>query len=376
VGDQRGFSLISVLSIAAALAVVMMVMASTVMNFSRLQNAAHDKLDTMALSALMNSTVSSAACTCMLNPANNTGNSTPLSFTPGTPMALDHLYSACDALSRPVMAIATAGQAVPGANPTLTVSGVSFTNVEPSASGNPLEFDGELQVTFSNPGRTPLRPVSLPVQVLAAGAGPPYSVQSCLGAAGAANMSEFSASGSYVVPGGVSQVHVTVIGGGGGGGGASAANAFSGGGGGAGGYAEAWVAVNPGDSVAVVVGGGGLGGAVSGAAGGTSSFGAVTATGGAGGTGDNSDSAGGAGGTGTGPQLNLPGGMGASGNPNDHRYPGGQGGHSAFGGGGRSSDTSAGIDGTAPGSGGGGAWGATLSGGNGAAGTVIIRTSL
>lgn len=90
---------------------------------------------------------------------------------------------------------------------------------------------------------------------------------------------------AWVVPAGVTKVHVTVQGGGGGGGGANQAGAACGGG--AGGYTEALVAVTPGASITVVVGGGGAGGLTTptnGSSGGTSSFnGSISATGGTGG---------------------------------------------------------------------------------------------
>lgn len=118
------------------------------------------------------------------------------------------------------------------------------------------------------------------------------------------NSQTFTTAGAdtFTVPAGISFVYVEAWGGGGGGGGTGAA-ASAGGGGGGGEYRSGWVAVTPGDAIAVTVGAGGTGGNTSGtngSAGATSSFGAlVSCGGGGGGTGSNSGGAnGGAGGSG------------------------------------------------------------------------------
>lgn len=88
----------------------------------------------------------------------------------------------------------------------------------------------------------------------------------------------FTSSGTFTVPSGVSSVKVTVLGGGGGGG-AVASNYTTSSGGGGGGYAFKYITgLVSGAAITVTVGNGGA----SGAAGGTSSFGAYcSATGGA-----------------------------------------------------------------------------------------------
>lgn len=104
----------------------------------------------------------------------------------------------------------------------------------------------------------------------------------------------WTGAGSIKFPGGVTSARVLAVGGGGGGGGgfAGSGQSLGGGGGGGGQVSDATVAVTPSVAYAVTVGAGGLGGAFinvfgqdgAGAAGGTSSFGAlVTAIGGGGG---------------------------------------------------------------------------------------------
>lgn len=118
---------------------------------------------------------------------------------------------------------------------------------------------------------------------------------------------EFTSAGAsaWIVPTGVTRVHVCVIGGGGGGGKRSgAASASAAGGGAGGGISEGFVTVTPGASITVTVGAAGLGATTvntQGQAGGTSSFGAfLSATGGVGG----GVTSGGAGGVGTGGSFN------------------------------------------------------------------------
>jgi len=105
----------------------------------------------------------------------------------------------------------------------------------------------------------------------------------------------FTASGTFTVPVGVTVLRrVEVWGGGGGGGGAAVAAAGTGGGGA--GYARSsFIVVTPGSAITVTIGAGGSGGAATGTngtAGGTSSFGAyLTATGGGAGVGSASGAA-------------------------------------------------------------------------------------
>ena len=189
---------------------------------------------------------------------------------------------------------------------------------------------------------------------------------------------------TFTVPAGVYWVNVTVVGAGGGGGaGGGNLSGLSGGGGGSGGTAEGWVAVMAGQNLTAVVGQGGVGASSNGViagTGGNSSFGGLTATGGVGGvltTGQTS--AGGPGGAATGGQFNFPGAPGGDGDPYVTQVPGGGGGASSQGGGGRTATiglpASTVANGIAPGSGGGGIWGANAGnsqGGNGADGVVIV----
>lgn len=152
------------------------------------------------------------------------------------------------------------------------------------------------------------------------------------------NQGVFTANGTFVVPAGVTTVFVRAWGAGGGGSGGA------GGSGGGGSYAEGYVTVTPGASIAVTVGGGGAGASSAAAAGngGNSSFGSsIIAPGGTGG--GVAGGAGGTGGTGTlvidgedGADNNAPGGaspMGGSGGsivagasiPTNGNFPGGGG---------------------------------------------------
>lgn len=163
----------------------------------------------------------------------------------------------------------------------------------------------------------------------------------------------------------------------GGGGGADSDNSATkgrAGGGGGGSAIELIEDVALGATETVTVGAGGLGGTAtgaSGAAGGTTSFGAhCSATGGAGGT----NTTGGVGGGAVGGSLNL---AGAGGNSTNNTSPqGGAGGGSYWGGGaaGRYGNA-AGTDGRVGGGGGGGSTssGSSYNGGNGGGGVVVIR---
>jgi len=129
------------------------------------------------------------------------------------------------------------------------------------------------------------------------------------------NYRVFTSSGTFTVPSGIGKVYVRVWGAGGGGGGVLSTGTYSAAGGAAGGgYTEGYVAVTPGQSIAVTVGVGGTGGTgtpSNGGVGGTSSFGSfMSATGGAGGNlAGNGVIAGsqGTGGTGTGGGLAVTG---------------------------------------------------------------------
>ena len=189
-------------------------------------------------------------------------------------------------------------------------------------------------------------------------------------------MVSFTAAGSFVVPAGVGQVRVRLVGGGGGG--APGSSTQAGSGGGAGGYAEGVFSVTPGQTIPVTVGTGGSGQAASagvgGGWGGASSFGTYcSATGGNGGALGTSVAPGGAGGGGTGGQVNLLGGLGGDGMPGGTGW-GGYGGASYFGGGGRAATVSGSVQaGQAPGSGGGGGYGGACASGAGANGIVIVE---
>lgn len=193
----------------------------------------------------------------------------------------------------------------------------------------------------------------------------------------------FYANGTYTRSPLARYAKVTLTGGGGGGGGCQASNnteTFSGAGGGAAATVVVWVDLSAASTYAITIGKGGKGGvgAVSGGDGESSSFaGLFSAPGGKGGVKSGiSNTAGGAGGTATVGDVRINGGTGSDGQTGSSLLPG-NGGASFFGGGGRAG-AQAGIAGTAPGSGGGGAYdlgftGTAFTGGDGANGMAIVE---
>ena len=208
-------------------------------------------------------------------------------------------------------------------------------------------------------------------------------------------MEVFTATTTWTVPAGVTNVKVTVIGGGGaGGGGTTTGSTQIGAGGGAGGCAIESVAVTPGDSITITVGNGGTGGTGTGGSGTSSSFGAFcSATGGTGGgrfapNAGISTTSGGAGGSGSGGDINIqPYGTFAfmisfDATASTITSTSGPGANSAlglgFGGLARYTNNQNGAAARGFGAGGGGAWavlggGSNYNGGNGAGGVVIVE---
>lgn len=196
---------------------------------------------------------------------------------------------------------------------------------------------------------------------------------------GFSSLQVFSQSGSFVVPAGVTQVKVTVVGGGG----AAGYHAtLPGAGGGEGGRAIDIISgLTPGQSVAVTVGAGGAAPSspADGGAGGMSSFGTfLSATGGAGGQGGTGSlfaTAGGLGGTGAGGKILQAGSMGSDGIPVASR--GGDGGGAGHGRGGSGPQQGFAAQGYGGGGGGGGASSGSSPagepGGAGAPGIVIVE---
>ena len=193
---------------------------------------------------------------------------------------------------------------------------------------------------------------------------------------GFSRIASFIANGNFVVPNGSSFVKVRLCGGGGGGG--SGAPNFGGAGGGAGGYAEGIFAVQAGQVIPVTVGSPGIGGvAGSNAAtpGSISAFGAnISATGGSAGAAAAAFAFGGTPGFGIGGSMNFAGGYGSDGNGAGLTFAG-NGGSSFFGGGGRAASVGSATEqnANAPGSGGGGCYGVSGNGGNGAPGIVVVE---
>jgi hypothetical protein len=186
---------------------------------------------------------------------------------------------------------------------------------------------------------------------------------------------DFTSSGSWTAPAGITTVFCRLWAGGAGGGGSSSTTAASGGGGG-GGYADNILTVVPGTSYTITIGAGGAGGTGSsgGTNGGSSSFSTLlAASGGVGGGGASGSSAGngGSGGNGTSGTVTMPGGQGNAGQTNTAVY-GGRGGDSG-GGGGAGGGQQGGTGAPAATSGGGGGGGTVNgTGGLGAGGYLAI----
>jgi hypothetical protein len=185
----------------------------------------------------------------------------------------------------------------------------------------------------------------------------------------------FTASGTFVVPNGITKIYISMAGGGGGGG---RINASGGGGGGATTVINYPYTVTPNSSYSVVIGAGGAGSTSNGVAGtngGTTSFdGTISAIGGSGGT---AVGAGGAGGVGGYNASGSSGGLyrisGGNGDASPGNPDGGGGGGTAFGSGGRGGNavtyaTGVGFPGTANTGAGGGGGGTNSGGANGGAG--------
>lgn len=189
----------------------------------------------------------------------------------------------------------------------------------------------------------------------------------------------FTSSGTFIIPPGVTQVKVTVVGGGGAGGGSDATHVGSGGG--SGGVAIKWLTgLTPGNTLTVTVGAGGA--AVSAGAGnnggsssissGTQAIGTITAGGGLGGnTGTTYAFGGFPSGVPTGGDVN------SSGNAGNHSAGttwSGSGAAGPFGGGGAGGGNNPGNSAAGPGAGGGGSsMGSNGPGGNGGSGIVIFE---
>ena len=187
----------------------------------------------------------------------------------------------------------------------------------------------------------------------------------------------FTLAGTFVVPAGVTAVRVTLIGGGGGGGGTGSTNTGGGSGGGGGGSQRLVTGLTPGGTVAVIVGAAGAGSTATGGTGGTSSFGGyLQATGGVGGLAFGGAPAGGYPGVGSGGDLNLYGSYGSDGTSGVVGYSGPGGSAPFLGGSGGRGGSGGGVAAVGYGGGGGGGYtlsAATVSGGAGAPGLVLVE---
>lgn len=193
----------------------------------------------------------------------------------------------------------------------------------------------------------------------------------------------FISSGTFTPTPGAKRIRITMTGGGGGGGGcqASANNeTYFGAGGGAGATVISMFTLTGAANYPLLIGSGGNGGvaAANGSNGGTTSFSTIfSAPGGEGGGKSGfSNTNGGAGGVPTNGDIRLIGGYGGDGQSGLIAVTG-QGGVSYFGGGGRAG-VGSGVNGSSPGSGGGGSYdsvysGIAMKGGTGASGIIIIE---
>lgn len=181
----------------------------------------------------------------------------------------------------------------------------------------------------------------------------------------------FTSSGSFTVPCGVTSITVQVWGGGGAGGGGNDNTLNGGSGGGGGGYCTQTISVTPGQVISYTVGTGGAGGTGDGGDGGTTTFSSVSAPGGKGGQAN-----GGVAGTG-GVGCTSTGGNGVA----STSSTGGNGGDGANGGAGGiggvvNTDGSPGSIIGGGGGGGGQRSGGSESGGNGARGQITIQYTI
>lgn len=197
------------------------------------------------------------------------------------------------------------------------------------------------------------------------------------------NVQTFTASGTYSPTPGAKKIRITLTGGGGGGGGCQATSSsqtYFGAGGGAGATVISQFILTGAANYPFIIGTGGAGGvsAVKGSNGSATTFSSIlSAPGGLGGTKEGATNTGGGyGGMATAGDIRINGGDGGDGQSGTTAVSG-QGGASYFGGGGRAG-AGGGIDGKAPGSGGGGAYdvgysGSSMNGGKGASGLIIIE---
>ena len=196
------------------------------------------------------------------------------------------------------------------------------------------------------------------------------------------NIQQFTSSGTFTIPAGITAVKVTVVGGGGAGGGGGSSASSAGCGGNSGGTSIKWLSgLTPGNTLVVTIGAGGAGNSNAGGgsggnstvASGTQTISTITGSGGAGGTGP--------GGVGTNATAGSGGDLNFAGNAGTlapiSSAIAGNGGGSIFGGGGLGGFATAnGNAGTAPGAGGGGGGannGVNTTGGAGVAGMVIFE---
>lgn len=201
--------------------------------------------------------------------------------------------------------------------------------------------------------------------------------------AGTGNLVGFqklTSSGTYTPTSGCTKAFAVIIGGGAGGGGTANINAAAGGGA-SGTITELYITSPTSTSITIGAAGGGgtQAGSATGTAGGTTSFGAITAPGGNGGVGGStagiSRSGGASGGAGSGGSNDIPGQPGARsiGDGSTSGFLTGAGGSNAYGAGGQGVSTGAGNAGLGFGSGGSGGGGSGVgAGGTGTAGAILI----
>ena len=276
-----------------------------------------------------------------------------------------------------------AGTQVLVMNPAGTLATGTITMPASPADGMTITFSSTQTITAltvsANTGKT----INNAVTTLAAGQSAsyvyrtastawfPYSDVSVASSYAGVASTQFTSSGTFTVPTGITKVKVTVVGGGGGGGSGSGSGAgygCGGNGGGGGGAAIKYLSgLTPGNTLTVTVG---SAGGTSSVASGTQTITTISATG-AGGIGSNGD-------------INIRGGAGGSGGSTPANsginVQGGNGGTSIMGGGGAGGSSSVGAAGGAYGGGGGGggnlyqcsSWG-NYAGGAGAGGIVLFE---
>jgi len=167
--NKRGFTLTETIVSIVSVSIICLLVLHIVDFQTRMAKDLSQRQEIFNLKQVMMAALSDTqVCTCMLNPAFNKSNNSPLHFpTSGPPprVQLRQFFLGCEAGS-PSMPVATADSPLPGSQTGLKVSSIAFKEIRPTdpASGN--QFIGIMEVQFDPASITiPRVPVSLPLRV-------------------------------------------------------------------------------------------------------------------------------------------------------------------------------------------------------------------